>query len=181
MPGVVSLLDEKHYSLIETMWLDLQKEFGKQKLYRTPFPHFSYHVAKHYDLPLLETILQELARDINQFPVKTAGLGMFSGLNPVLYIPMVRTLDLSQLQARIWNEVEKASQDSIGYYRPEMWMPHITLFDGDGLREHLPLIVTRLNEQVFSWDIEINNLALIYDNGTGQEVRLQIELQSNKL
>ena|SRR5215216_5266222 len=176
MHGVVSLLDEKHYSLVEAIWSDLQKELGVQGLCRTPFPHFSYHIAQHYDLSLIEPLLKKLARSTNEFQVKTAGLGIFSGQHPVLYIPVVRSQELSRLHAEVWDEVEKASEGSMQYYRSEMWVPHITVADEGRLTEHLTQIVSWLSGREYIWEIAVGNFALIYDNGTKQEVRLRFDL-----
>jgi len=54
MHGVVSLLDDEHYALVEHLWDEVETELGVRGLYKTPFPHFSYHVAEQYDLDLLE-------------------------------------------------------------------------------------------------------------------------------
>lgn len=57
MHGVVSLLDEQHYARVEQLWRELESTFGVRDLYNTPFPHFSYHVAQHYDVEKLERIM----------------------------------------------------------------------------------------------------------------------------
>ena len=55
-------------------------------------------------------------------------------------------------------------------------MPHITLADGEMLKEHLPDVVRMLSPQAFDWEIEVNNLSLIYDPGTDQGVLLRFDL-----
>jgi hypothetical protein len=45
MHGVVSLLDDKHCNLVESLWGDLQTTFGLRGTYVTPYPHFSYQVS----------------------------------------------------------------------------------------------------------------------------------------
>src|SRR4051812_34728057 len=111
MMGIVSLLDDKHYSLVEQIWEELQRELGVHDLCRTPFPHFSYHVAQHYDRSSLEPIVHDLARNMGTFHVRTAGLGIFPGAHPVLYIPVVRSMELSTIHAEVWEKVEEVSQD----------------------------------------------------------------------
>lgn len=54
MHGVVSLLEDKYYRLIEDLWAELEKEFGVRGVYVTPYPHFSYQVASHYNTEVLE-------------------------------------------------------------------------------------------------------------------------------
>src|SRR5579871_3200774 len=85
--GVVSLLDGEHYQQVETLWAELAERFGLRGVYVTPFPHFSYHVASHYDTGQLEPILRQVASKIHPFQIKITGLGIFTGPQPVLYIP----------------------------------------------------------------------------------------------
>ena len=179
MHGVVSLLDKQHYALVEHLWDELETGLAVTGLYQTPFPHFSYHVAEGYDLDLLGSILMRVASRCAMFRVRTAGLGVFSGDHPVLYVPVVRTPALSALHRRLWQELATASAGAVEYYHPERWMPHITLADGDVLKDHLPHIVRMLSAREFAWEIEVTNLSLIYDTGTSQGVRLRFDLPSD--
>jgi len=51
--AVVSLLDQSHYEKVEALWSELASRFGLRGIYRTPYPHFSYHVAAGYDVDRL--------------------------------------------------------------------------------------------------------------------------------
>ncbi len=42
MHGIVSLLDDQHYQLVEDLWAELKQEFAVEGVYITPYPHFSY-------------------------------------------------------------------------------------------------------------------------------------------
>ncbi len=176
MHGVVSLLDDEHYALVEDLWDELEKRLDVCGLYGTPFPHFSYHVAKGYDVDLLESILRRCASHCTPFRVRTAGLGVFSGDHPVLYVAVVRSPALTALHRTLWQELAGVSAGAVEYYHPEQWMPHITLADSDALKDHLPEIVRMLSPRAFDWDVEASNLSLIYDTGTAQEVRLRFDL-----
>jgi 2'-5' RNA ligase len=178
MHGVVSLLDDEHYALVEHLWDELEAGLGVRGLYQTPIPHFSYHVAEGYDVHLLEPILRRLASRCAMFRARTAGLGVFPGDHPVLYVAVVRSPALSALHQKLWRELAGASTGAVEYYHPERWMPHITLAHGDMFKDHLPDIVQMLSARAFDWEIEVNNLALICDAGATQEVRLRFDLPS---
>jgi 2'-5' RNA ligase len=109
MHGVVSLLDSTHYEQVERLWAELEARFGVRGVYMTPYPHVSYHVAAAYDLARLEPILRALAGETAPFRVRTAGLGVFTGAQPVLYLPVVRTVPLSHLHARLWEALAPAA------------------------------------------------------------------------
>ncbi len=178
MHGVVSLLDGEHCALVERLWDELETKLGVRGLYKTTFPHFSYHVAAQYDVDRLESILRRLASQCATFRVRTAGLGVFSGNHPVLYIAVVRSPALSALHRTLWQELVGASAGAVEYYHPEWWMPHITLANSKVLKDYLPEAVRMLSARAFDWEIEVTNLSFIYDTGTTQEVRLRFDLPS---
>lgn len=176
MHGIVTLLDYDHYQLVEDLWAELEREFSVQGVYVTPYPHFSYHVAQDYDVDKLEPVLQRITSNITMFKVRTSGLGVFTGVSPVLYIPVVRSLELTQLHEELWQEVATASSGVQQYYHPDQWMPHITIGFGDISKENLSHIIPFLAERDFNWEITINNVALIYDTGTKQELKSRFDI-----
>jgi 2'-5' RNA ligase len=171
MHGVVSLLDRAHYEQVDHLWAELAEMFDVRGVYVTPYPHFSYHVAAAYDLDRLDPILQTIAGLTAPFRVRTTGLGVFTGSQPVLYLPVVRTAALSRVHAALWPAITPAAQDSSGYYHPDHWMPHITIGIGDVPPARLAAIIAHLATRSFDWEIPIDQFALIYESGTGQTIR----------
>jgi 2'-5' RNA ligase len=171
MHGIVTLLDNDHYQLVEDLWAELKREFSVQGVYVTPYPHFSYHVAHDYDVNKIESVLDLIASNITTFKVRTTGLGIFTGSSPVLYIPVVRSLELTQLQQKLWEQISTASSGIVEYYHPDQWMPHITIGFADITKENLSQIIPFLADRNFNWEITVNNIALIYDTGTKQVLK----------
>ncbi|NIV30767.1 MAG: hypothetical protein GWN58_15090 [Anaerolineae bacterium] len=175
MEGIVSLLDEEHSHLTESLWSELESEFGLRGIYITPFPHFSYHVAQDYEKEELGPILQRLAQQAQEFLIQASGYGIFAGHPPVLYVPIVRTQELSQFHSTVWQHVAHTASGTIDYYRPEGWFPHITLAFGDIHKDNLPEVIRSLSERPLHWHIAINNLSFIEDTGQGQKVRFRFD------
>ena len=171
MHGIVSLLDNKHYQLVEDLWAKLEREFAVRGVYITPYPHFSYQIAQDYNVAQLEPILQRFASGRATFQVKTSGLSIFTGSHPVLYIPVVRSPELTRFHQELWPDISTAGSGISDYYQPANWMPHITIGFGDINKENLSHIVRSLAERDFGWEIAVDNVALIYDMGTKQELR----------
>ena len=180
MNGVVSLLDDKHYQLVEDLWLALKRQFGVEQIYKTPYPHFSYHVSPHYEQAQLIPLLQAFAQQTAVFTIRTTGLGIFTGSHPVVYIPVVRTPSLTALHQTLWTQVETTSQQSIVYYEPKQWLPHITLAHGDIGPDTLSSMLSWLNQQTLDWEITIDNVSLIRDTGNKQVVYGRYPFQSSK-
>lgn len=170
MNGVVSLLDDEHYQQVEALWAELAECFGLQGVYITPFPHFSYQVADYYDTQQLEPILRQAASKISPFQIKTTGLGIFTGTQPVLYIPVVRSLELSQVHQTLWQAISQAGQGILDYYMPENWMPHITIGFGDLQPNLLPEVTRLLGTRDFTWEMTINHFAFIDNTGIQQQL-----------
>lgn len=179
MHGIVSLLDETYYRVIEELWAELRGEFGVQGVYVTPYPHFSYHIAQDYQLPDLKAFLHDFAAQFSCFNVRTTGLALFTGERPVLYIPLVRNHCLSKFHCSLWRALQHSGIVSGGseLYHPNQWLPHITIGFGDIDAHKLSQIVPYLSSRDFAWDLHVNNLALIYDTGTEQTLCYQEELK----
>jgi 2'-5' RNA ligase len=171
--GIVSLLDDKHYELVENLWAELERKFGLKGIYITPFPHFSYQVAEHYEVELLESVLQRFALKSAKFRVKTTGLGIFTGVQPVLFIPVVRSPEITLFHQTLWLEISGAGSGIVAYYSAENWIPHITLAQGDIHPDNLPEIIRFLSKREFNWEITVNNLSFIHDTGLQQELRFR--------
>ena len=174
MHGVSSLLDDTHYAAVERLWAELAATFGVRGVYITPYPHFSYHVAEHYDLAALESILQQVAGQTAPFQVRTAGLGVFTGPQPVLYVPVVRTQALSRVHAMLWPALAPAAAGINDYYHPDRWLPHITIGYGDVPPDRLAAIIPDLAPRLFDWAITVDAFAAIYEGAGGQEVRVRV-------
>lgn len=175
MNGIVSLLDEHHYSLVETLWAELEREFSVRGVYVTPYPHFSYQVASLYDVERLEPILHNIAVKSTPFHVGTSGLGIFTGQHPVLYIPVVCNSQLNQFHQQVWSAISETASGVQSYYQPNYWMPHITIGFADINRDNIGPMLQFLSERDFSWDITSNNIAFIHDNGTRQVLRSRFD------
>lgn len=181
MQGVVSLLDDRHYARVEAIWEELGQKFDVRGMYVTPYPHFSFQVAEAYDEEACAQALRELAARTHPFRVRTAGLGIFTVANPILYIPVVRSPALSELHAQVWRTVRQVVPGAVAhYYHPEEWAPHITLAHGDIDQDRLAEIVRVLSRRNFHWEVSVNNLAIIYDTGKQQGIRCRFNFEGGK-
>src|SRR6266487_6489642 len=127
MHTVISLLDNKHYQMVEDLWAELARKFAVSEFNSASYPHITYQCAGHYDLKSIETVLRRFAASKTSFKVRAGGLGIFTGPHPVLYIPIVRSPELTQFQQALWQEICSTGSGIQDYYHPAHWMPHITI------------------------------------------------------
>lgn len=175
MHAIVSLLDQDHSALLEQYWHELEYECGLTGIYITPIPHFSYHISAEYDFKRLEPILAELAANSEPFTIRTSGLGIFSGPIPVLYVTIIKSMELANFHRKVWEKVNPISIGASRHYAPEVWAPHITMAYGDVNREKLSCAVQKLAFESFDWNIAIDHLALVYQY-SGEVGKIQNKL-----
>ncbi|MFP4346101.1 MAG: 2'-5' RNA ligase family protein [Anaerolineales bacterium] len=177
LQAVVSILDEAHCTRVESLWEELDREFGVHGVYITPIPHFSYQVAEGYGQEALQELLEDLAARHAPFTIHTSGLGLFTGPDPTLYVPVVRSLDLTHFHQSLWEAISGVAQNIIAHYDPQSWFPHITLTQDGADAETLGAIFQRFSQREFNWEIDIDNVALICDTCGKRGVKYHFTLK----
>lgn len=177
MFGIVSLLDSSHCQQVENLWHELEHRFGIRGSHATPFPHVSYHIANSYQPEQLASALEQFAQESMPFTIFTSGLGVFTGDLPVIYIPVVRSPALSEIQSRLWSLADPFSSDSVPYYDSKSWLPHITLGHSATADGQLAKAVEWLAGQPLSWQIEIDNVALLGSSTPPHRLRFKYSMQ----
>lgn len=177
MDGVVTLLGNTHRRQVEALWEELRRELGIRKLgVDVPFPHLSHHVADGYDLEHLEAVLRDFARTQGPVMVVTTGLGIFTGPSPVLWIPVVRTAELSAFQLALSQAVGVTASEVLEDYAPAAWMPHITLAQGDMDADLLAEAIRLLSGRTFVWHIVVDHVAALCHEDEGRRVAFRFAL-----
>ncbi len=161
MHAVSSLLDAASSRKVEMLWKELEVRFGLKGIRVTPIPHFSWQIASHYDWVKAQLLLDELAKDILPFTIKVAGLGLFTGTHPVLYLPLVKDRLVLEIHELLWQTFDGLGQEVSTHYHPDAWLPHITLAHSDITNENISEVTEMLAFRVFNWECSIDNLALI--------------------
>jgi hypothetical protein len=76
---------------------------------------------------------------------------------------VVRTRQLSEFHEIVWERLAPLSSAPSLYYAPPFWMPHISLAYNDLDPQRLACLTDKLAFRAFNWEIEIDNLTLIYE------------------
>ena len=180
MHGLVSLLPAPYYEQVLALWRELEDEISLHGIRVTPHPHFSWQIAREYQLEELEGIIRRLAGSIAPFTVRTTGIGLFSGPRPVIYISVVKDKTLLNLHEQIWGTTQPAGQGVSLHYSPQSWMPHISLAYEDLDADNLPRAVNKLAFRSFNWEMTIDNIALVYEpEGQTGGLHFRYELTGN--
>lgn len=168
--GIASTLDTKHSQLVESIWHELEREFGL-KLASLLHPHLTYQVVEQYDLQRADEILQGFARRAAPFAIRTNGLGVFMGEAPGIFVSVVRPSALSKFHSILWEEISPIAQGIHDYhYDSQHWMPHISLTPPHLPLELVPEIIRYLTRYTFGWEIQIANITLALNIQTAHEM-----------
>jgi len=163
MHGLVSLLPTPYYEQIELLWQELESQYDLRGIHVTPLPHFSWQIASDYDIEELESIIKGIAKVTPPINVHTTGLALFTGLHPVVYVPVVKDADLFHLHTLIWKDVQPAAEGLSPYYSQLDWMPHISLAYQDVSMENIGDVMQNLSFRSYDWEMIVDNISLIYE------------------
>ena len=177
--ALTALLDEDHTARVHQIWNLLEIECGLKAVHVPPYPHFSFHVAQKYRLSELDSSMSELTREIAPFLIRTTGLSLFTGKNPVAYIPVVASKSLLEVHHRLWEKTTGFGTHLNMLYQPGHWVPHITLVHDALNADRLNCIFDQLIERTLVWEIEITNLGIIYQKDGGFGIHKIYPLGSN--
>lgn len=158
--GIATLLRDPHAGWVKELWQEMETRCGFIGNQRAYPPHFTWQVVEKYDLVQLQPIVEALAWATAPFTVRSSGLGVFTGRNPVLYIQLVKDAHLLRLHQQVWEHASCCAIRPVKYYNPDHWMPHITLAIGDLKPKDLTCALDFLPSENFDWEIPVDNFAL---------------------
>jgi 2'-5' RNA ligase len=160
--AVASVLDPIQSSGNPAAWQTVEQIRAELEIPTRGVLHISWHIAEQYDSSSVKQILEKTVAKYRPFEVISSGIGVFTGEKPVLYLPVVKTLRMTQLHNDLWDELDPIALGSSPLYSPRLWMPHITLV----YEESDPELVYRAARQLMSDPLKmewiIDNFALIY-------------------
>lgn len=176
LQAIVANIPEPHGTQIIELWGELQDRFGVHSDLTAEFPHFSLHVANQYDDAELAEKLQAFAAEHPPLRVRTAGLGIFTRERTILYMPLVRNPRLNAFHRALWKTVSGLGDDVFAYYRPERWIPHITLAADKLDQYNLGGAIHWLSDQKLDWVFDVSELSVLQADGNERREMLKIPL-----
>lgn len=160
MYAIISELDPASSTTVRELWQRLKDACGLAAIYDTPIPHFTWFVADDLNMSKSAPILEQIAGNFENLTIHTFGLGIFTGEHPVLYLPMVKSVDMIALHREIWDQVQPYSKESQLYYSPPLWVPHISLAVKDLTKANLGCAVNEIAFDSIELFIQVNNLVI---------------------
>ena len=170
MYAIISELDAESSVIVGNLWQKLREACGLKAIYNIPRPHLTWFSTDDIDVSEAMARLSSISESTRSLTIHTFGFGIFSGKNPVLYLPMVKSEEMIKLHNEIWDQIHLISEGPKLYYSPRLWVPHITLALKDLTQENLACAVNAIAFDPIELFVTINNLALVehLDNQLGK-------------
>lgn len=167
MLAITSLLAPRNARRIRGIIQSLETKFGLTDVQATPAPHLTFMLA---NVPLrkvedLGVALRQVAATTPSFPAYTTGLGVFPGENPVIYVPVLRSIDLNLLHQRVLDVTTPLCRGTDRFNTPARWLPHLSLALHDTTPDLLGPVLRYLNQETYNLRLNINNLAIMEQEG----------------
>ena len=167
--ALASLITFESDPVMKSTWDRIQRVFEIAGMTLTDLPHFSWHVAEEYDFERLGNRLDEVVKNLSPVNLHIAGAGIFSGENPVIYLPVTKTPRISAIHNSISSWIGDFTSTTNPNYNPDIWIPHITLssegFNSDGICQ----VISELAYIPMNVGLPIDHLAILFknDNSSG--------------
>lgn len=168
MYAVISVLDPDSSKTVNGIWLQLCQVCGLQAIYNLPTPHFTWLLADELKFDKAKSILAEISSNSQQMTLHTFGVGIFTGENPVLYLPLVKSREMISLHEAIWAQIQPLSESPKLYYSPKLWVPHITLALNDLNPDNLACAVNKIAFDPIELFVHVDNLSLVKQENDSQ-------------
>jgi len=182
MYAMISKLDPESSGTVTDLWRKLCKACGLTAIYDLPLPHLTWMVAEELDIQKSAPILARISETTAPLTLHTFGLGVFTGKKPVLYLPLVKSIEMIKLHEKIWNQISPFSKDQKLYYSPRLWVPHITLALNDLNEDTLACAINTIGFDAIELFIQISDLAIArYEDKKAGEILEDFKLSQTEL
>ena len=132
MPFAVELFFDTHAdNQICNAWKVIQKAGINSSLQDAGYrPHVSLGVCNRIESSAFEVELSTFAASVAPFPMSLSNVGIFPGVQGVIYLGVTVTEQLLNVHAAFHQIFKKHAQEQSDYYAVGKWVPHCTLAFG---------------------------------------------------
>lgn len=177
MYALTTLFDLAPEPAFARIWQKLKVNCGLVTADEASYVHLSWQGALDYHLEPVHDGLLEIARVTSGFQIQMAGMGIFTGKEPVLYLNIVKSRELMSLQELLWEKLNPFAVEMNAYYAPQAWVPHVTLTYGKLLPADISCAVQELMYEPFAATLKVDHLAMIYMREGKVGIDSRFELQ----
>jgi len=159
--GLITQLPQYIEDEVGNIWDRLHALFGINRVKSTTLPHLTWVIARECDEKQVKDAIDNLRKRHFPFVIKTNGIGIFTGKRPAVYIQIKPTIELLRFQSTLFEVFSKLAKNPKKHYKPQRWIPHISLAIEDVTNENISDIIAYLLPITFKHDVRIESLSLV--------------------
>lgn len=126
--GAALFFDAQTDAAVRGLWQIIEDARLPSHMLKMNFPpHLSIMVCEDTNVQGLRAALPEFIRTHPPLTVSFHSLGVFGGGEGVIYLAPTVDSALLDFHAELWRILERYTLSPHDYYRPEAWVPHVTL------------------------------------------------------
>lgn len=177
MYALTTLFDFAPEPAFARIWHRLKINCDLVTAHEASYVHLSWQGALNYHLEPVHDALREIGNVTPGFQIQMAGMGIFTGKDPVLYLNIVKNRELMSLQELLWEKLYPFAVEMNAYYAPQAWVPHVTLTYGKLSPADLACAVQELMYEPFGATLKVDHLAMIFmrDGKVGIDSRFELQ------
>jgi 2'-5' RNA ligase len=179
MYSIASLLDPSSDQAVRSIWARFENECGLTGIKVTPLPHFSWQSADAYQVEPVGDALAKIAETMEPFSTLVTGLGIFTGPQPVIYLPIVKNPMLVDIHQILWDQLRPFAVVPNLHYDPERWLAHITLAYHETDPQRLGCAVVEAAMQPLSFEIYVDHFAILFQTDGRAGLHSRFEFGGN--
>ena len=160
MYAIISVLDPNASTEVYIYWKKLSLGCGLNAIFHMPTPHLTWMVCQDLDVDHAAPLISHVSSQKGAITSRSSGLGIFTGDNPVLYLPIVKSQEMIGLHKVIWDLLKPLTRTTKEFYSPIAWVPHITLALNDLTKEKLACAVNSIAFEEIALNVTIDNLCI---------------------
>ena len=123
-------------------------------------PHITLAVFDEVDVQRLNCAVEQFFRSTKPLEVYVSSIGMFPSEQPAVYVQPVVNSELLNMHRRFHTELGDLIDQCWDYYKPDCWVPHLTLGTTDSLSAALDIISVAYNAKLCGSYL-LNEISLI--------------------
>lgn len=131
MVGVMTILEGPLREEAKRLWQLFEDEYGSVGVQTFAHPNLTFGAGKCEDVSALDKALAGVTQRLEPFELVVRGIDAFQEPARVLFLSIAQTDELMRVHRTIHGVLALYCPEIASYYRPQSWVPHVTLAMGD--------------------------------------------------
>jgi 2'-5' RNA ligase len=134
--GAMTILDGPLRDEALRLWRMFENHYGSVGVQTFAHPNLTFGGGTIRDPRALAAHLEDLAETLEPFELRITGIDVFHEPQRAVYLAVEPTAELTRIHRSVHQVLEQHCEALVELYRPESWVPHITVAMGDLSQEN---------------------------------------------